>query len=122
MEGAVSDLRQGLQAQAKARVRFETPPGKQLQIDFGSRRVVIGGENVVVFLFVATLAYSRRIYVQTFRNEQQSSWLAGIEGAFAHFGGVPEEVLIDNPRAMMDLHDPQTREVVLNKRFKAFAS
>jgi transposase len=45
-------------------VRFETPPGHQLQIDFGETRVPVGEESVRVYLFVATLGYSRRIFVQ----------------------------------------------------------
>jgi hypothetical protein len=44
------------EAEARATVRFETPPGKQLQIDFGERRVPIGGESIKVYLFVETTA------------------------------------------------------------------
>ena len=36
VERAVQELRRELVAEAKATVRFETPPGRQLQIDFGS--------------------------------------------------------------------------------------
>ena len=43
-------------AAARATVRFETRPGEQLQIDFGERRVEIGGFSVKVFFFVAGLA------------------------------------------------------------------
>jgi transposase len=64
IERAVAPLRQALQAEARATVRFETPPGRQLQIDFGELRVPIGSESGRVFLFVATLGYSRRCYVQ----------------------------------------------------------
>jgi len=56
VERAVAPLRQELVAAARATVRFETRPGEQLQIDFGERRVEIGGTIVKVFLFVATLA------------------------------------------------------------------
>jgi hypothetical protein len=35
VERAVAGLRQALQAEARAMMRFETPPGHQLQIDFG---------------------------------------------------------------------------------------
>jgi transposase len=61
VERAVSHLRRELAAEALATVRFETPPGRQLQIDFGQRRIAIDGEQGKVFLFVATLGYSRRI-------------------------------------------------------------
>ena len=64
-------------AEARATIRFETPPGKQLQIDFGERRVSIGGETVKVYLFVATLGYSRRLYVHPFRHERQEAGLPG---------------------------------------------
>jgi hypothetical protein len=58
---------------------------------------------------------------QAFRHERQSTWLDGIEGALRHFGGVPEEVLLDNARALVTLHDTATREVTFNDRLKAFA-
>ena len=121
VERAVRPWRQALEAEARATVRFETPPGRQLQIDFGTTAVRIGGEPAVVRLFVATLGYSRRAFVAAFDHERQSAWLDGLEGAFHHFGGVPEEVLLDNARALVDAHDRITRVVVFNARFLAFA-
>src|SRR6201998_4865346 len=121
VERAVVPLRQALQAEARACLRFETVPGRQLQIDFGGTTVLIGGEPVRVRLFVATLGYSRRPYVQAFRHERQSAWLDGMEGAFRRFGGVPQEVLLDNARALVDHHDAATREVRFNERLHAFA-
>jgi len=47
VERAVADLRRDLLAEARACVRFETPPGRQLQIDFGSTFVEIGAGQVV---------------------------------------------------------------------------
>ena len=121
IERAVAPLRQALRAEARACVRFATPPGQQLQIDFGEMRVSIGEEAVRVYLFVATLGYSRRVFVRAFRHERQSAWFDGLEGAFRHFGGVPREVLLDNARALVDHHDAATREVRFNERLHAFA-
>jgi transposase len=121
IEREVAPLRRQLEAEARATIRFETPPGKQLQIDFGERRVLIGGDNIKVYLFVATLGYSRRVYVRAFRNERQESWFAGLEGAFRHFGGGTEEVLFDNDRGLVVRHDRATREVEFNDRLHAFA-
>jgi transposase len=121
IEREVAPLRRELEAEARATIRFETPPGKQLQIDFGERRVLIGGESLKVYLFVATLGYSRRLFVQAFHNERQESWFAGLEGAFRHFGGVTEEVLFDNDRGLVVRHDRATREVEFNTRLHAFA-
>jgi transposase len=50
VEREVRHLRRELEAEAGATIRFETPPGKQLQIDFGERRAMIGDENVKVYL------------------------------------------------------------------------
>jgi transposase len=121
VERAVAHLRRELAAEARATVRFETPPGRQMQIDFGGVSVVIGGQAIRVFLFVATLGHSRRIFVRAFRHERQTAWLDGIEGAFRHFGGLPAEILLDNARALVAHHDAQTREVVFNERLHAFA-
>jgi len=121
IERAVAPYRRELAAQARATMRFETAPGKQLQIDFGERLVEIAGAKVKAFLFVGTLGYSRRLYVRAFRNERQESWFAGMESAFAKFGGVTEEVLFDNARALVADHDALTRSVVFNDKLLAFA-
>jgi transposase len=122
VERAVAPLRRELAAGARATVRFETPPGHQLQVDFGELRVPVEGERGRVYLFVATLGYSRRPYVRAFRHERQSAWLDGIEGAFRYFGGVTAEVLVDNAKVLVLHHDAATREVRFNSRFLAFAS
>lgn len=120
VERAVAHLRREVFAQTVATVRFETPPGHQLQIDFGSLNVGVADETLKVHLFVATLGYSRRTFVMMFLHERQSAWLHGLEGAFRHFGGVTQELLIDNAKALVDEHDVQTREVRFNDRFRAF--
>jgi transposase len=122
VERAVAPLRRELAAEARATVRFETPPGHQLQVDFGELRVPVEGERGRVFLFVATLGHSRRLFVRAFRHERQSAWLDGIEGAFRHFGGVAAEVLMDNAKALVLRHDAATREVRFNARLLAFAA
>jgi transposase len=121
LQRAVQPYRQALKAEALACVRFETPPGRQLQIDFGERLVEIGGSRVKAFVFVATLGHSRRLHVRAFRHERQESWFSGLESAFLAFGGVPEEVLMDNPRALVVRHDAASRRVTFNDKLLAFA-
>jgi transposase len=120
VERALAHLRREALSQDRATIRFETPPGHQLQIDFGTVRVWIGDQHQQVHLFVATLGYSRRTYVVAFEHERQSAWLQGLEGAFGHFGGTTRELLLDNARALVEEHDAQTREVRFNERFHAF--
>ena len=118
MQRACAPHRRVLEAEARATVRFETPPGHQPQVDFGELRTPVAGESGRLFLFVATLGYSRRPYVRAFRHERQSAWLDGIEGAIRHFGGVTAEVLVDNARSLVSRHDAATREVAFNGRFE----
>ncbi len=121
LQRAVQSYRQALKAEALATVRFETAPGQQLQIDFGERLVEIAGARVKAFVFVATLGYSRRLHVRAFRSEKQEHWFAGLESAFRTFGGVPETVLMDNPRALVVRHDAASRTVQFNDKLLAFA-
>jgi Integrase core domain len=74
-----------------------------------------------VHLFVATLGYSRRLHIRASLRERQADWFEGMEGAFLRFGGVPTEVLFDNPKALVEHHDTVTREVRFNARLHAFA-
>ena len=47
--------------------------------------------------------------MRAFRGEAQDRWFEGMESAFRAFGGVPEEVLFDNARALVERHDAGTR-------------
>lgn len=76
-------------------VRFETPPGEQAQVDWGSSQVWMGEEQVRIRFFVMTLGYSRRMFVKAYPNERLGSLLLAHEDAFGFFGGVTEEILTD---------------------------
>ena len=64
LQRALAPHRQARRAAELATVRFETPPGYQLQIDFGEKWIEIGGARTKVYVFVAVLGYSRRIFVR----------------------------------------------------------
>ncbi len=121
VERRVQVWRRELKVQKRATVRFETPPGRQLQIDFGDTKVWIGGQRVRIYVFVATLGYSRRMYIRVSQRQRQTDWFEGIEGAFLRFGGIPVEVLLDNAKPLVEHHDAVTREVRFNTRLHAFA-
>jgi transposase len=84
--------------------RFETEPGQQAQVDFGQRRVWIADQPVVAHVFVFTLGVSRRMYLQAFRHERVEAVLEGHERAFQHFGGVPQQIVLDNARPVVLQH------------------
>jgi hypothetical protein len=113
-------LRQEERAEALATVRFETPPGQQIQIDFGEKIVQIAGQPVKVYLMTAVLGYSRRLYCRAFLAQRQDDWLEGLDGAFRHFGGLTEQILCDNASPLVVSHDRHSGAVVWNPGFEAF--
>lgn len=78
-------------------VRFETPPGQQMQVDFTTIR---RGRHKLK-AFVATLGYCRATYVRFSTHERQEDWITGIKEALHYFGGVPKEILFDNAKCLM---------------------
>jgi transposase len=82
-------------------VRFEIPPGQQMQVDF----TTIRRGKYPLKAFVATLGYSRASYVRFFDHERTEAWIEGMIGAFESFGGVPHELLFDNAKTIMTERD-----------------
>jgi transposase len=121
VERVVAPWRKEMRLRQLATVRFETPPGKQLQADFAQCLVSIAGARVRVHLCVLTLGYSRRMVVRAYAHERQENWLRALEEAFQHWGGVPREVLMDNARALVLHHDPASGSLVFHPRLVAFA-
>lgn len=120
VQRAVAERRRAIAAAELATVRFETAPGRQMQIDFGERRVQIAGEPITVHFLVAVLSYSRRVFVKPFLHERQGEWLEGIASAFRHFGGVPAEVLGDNARCLVVGRNRETQTVTFHPAYVAF--
>lgn len=107
-------------AQESATLRFETPPGEQMQIDFGQQKVLIDQQLVTIHFLVAVLGFSRRIFVKAFLSERADDWREGIAEAFRHFGGVPHTLLGDNARALVLQHNHRTSTLVFHPSYLAF--
>jgi transposase len=89
------------EATREATVRFETPPGRQGQVDWGQCWSTIAGRSVRVHLFVMTLGYSRRLFARGTQDEKLPTFIRCHEAAFEHFGGIPHEYLYDNPKTVV---------------------
>jgi transposase len=109
------------QKATKACVRYETDPGEQSQVDWGSSWVWLGESRVKVHFFGMVLGYSRRMYVKGYLNERFPNLINGHEEAFQWFGGMTREILYDNAKTMITTHNIQTGELVLNRQFKDFS-
>jgi transposase len=83
-------------------VRLETAPGAQAQVDFGSVGKLLDpatGQRRLTYCFVMTLSYSRHQYLEFVCDQRIETWIGCHRRAFAWFGGVPEELVIDNLKA-----------------------
>jgi transposase len=119
--GQLTVLRQYIQPKrvlraSRATVRFETPPGRQLQNDWGETRVEIGGALTKVYFSVNLLSYSRRFHFWCTESCDAEHTYEGLVRSFEYFGGVPTEVLVDNQKATVFVHPP-SGPVHFNPRF-----
>jgi transposase len=99
--GSITSLKAWLaplkQVKEEPLVRFETPAGRQMQADF---TVVRRGRDPLVAL-VATLGYSRVSFVKFTSGEDAATLCLALREAFDYFGGVPQEVLMDNAKSVV---------------------
>ncbi len=96
-------------------VRFETGPGEQAQVDWGSTALFLGETRVRVHLFTMVLGFSRRIFAKAYLSEGLDPLLDGHAAAFTHFGGRTQSILYDNPRTIVTDKDEAAGHVVPSK-------
>ena len=81
----------------RAVLRFETRPGQQAQVDWGHfGQLLVDGQWKKLYAFVMTLGYSRMKYLEFTICPDLEHFLQGHLNAFRFFGGVSQEVLVDN--------------------------
>jgi transposase len=100
-------------------VRFETPPARQAQVDFAHFRFPWG----VRYALLVVLGYSRLLWLGFFPRQDMRVLQVGLEQAFSFFGGVPQELLFDQMRAVIqrDLR-PEGGRLVENAEFLRFSA
>jgi transposase len=114
----VAPLRKAWRGGPEPVVRFETGPGEQAQVDWGSTLAWIGEALVRIHIFTMVLGYSRRLFARAYLGEGLGALLDGHEKAFTHFGGRCRTVLYDNPRTIVLSKDEETGRVEWNQGFK----
>jgi len=108
-------------AQTVAVRRFETPPGKQAQVDWGHLgSIEINGQERKLNGFTFTLGYSRAMMAEAALDQKLGTLLKMHEEAFQQLGGVPEEILYDRMKTVWVEID-ERGEVVWNPVFLDFA-
>jgi transposase len=107
-------------AQTAAVRRFETPAGKQAQVDWGHLGSIdIHGEERKLWGFSFTLGYSRTMMAEAALDQKLGTLLRMHEEAFRQLGGVPEEILYDRMKTVW-LETDERGEIVWNPVFLDF--
>jgi len=105
-------------------VRFETPPGRQAQVDFSHFRTVFTDEpgvERVVWLFSLVLGHSRMLWGRFVPHQDMQTLLRCHADAFETLGGAPAEVLYDRMRTVFTREDPEAGHIVYNRTLIEFA-
>ena len=125
-EGAYSTLTEYLRprrkgGQPQATMRFETAPGEQAQVDWGSLGYVgPDGKKHRVWAFVMTMGWSRACYVELVRKADTATFIQCHVNAFEYLGGVPRRCLYDNAK-VVTLGKDGEGQVAWNLRMLDFA-
>jgi transposase len=105
-------------------VRFETPPGRQAQVDFAHFRTVFTDEpdaERIVWLFSLVLGHSRMQWGRFVLHQDLQTLLRCHAAAFEALGGVPGEILYDRMRTVFHREDAADGHIIYNAALRAFA-
>ena len=109
---------------ASFEVRFETPPGRQAQVDFAHFRTVFTdapGVERIIWLFSMVMGHSRMLWGRFVMHQDLQTLLRCHAAAFEALRGVPEQILYDRMRTVFHREDPDTSHIVYNRTLLAFA-
>lgn len=123
---AVTDLLREIRPVAPPpfEVRFETPPGRQAQVDFAHFRTVFTDEpgvERVIWLFSLVLGHSRMLWGRFVPHQDLQTLLRCHAAAFETLGGAPAEILYDRMRTVFSREDPEAGHIVYNRTLIEFA-
>jgi transposase len=105
-------------------MRFETPPGRQAQVDFAHFRTVFTDEpstERVVWLFSLVLGHSRMLWGRFVPHQDLQTLLRCHAAAFEALQGAPTEILYDRMRTVFSREDPEAGHIVYNRTLVEFA-
>lgn len=104
----------------KARMAVERVPGEKMYIDWvGDQPEILidqkTGELKKIHVFVTTLGFSSKVYVEVFERETLNNFLKGITDAMRFYDGVPRYLVPDNLPSAVGKHTND--ELVLRTAF-----
>lgn len=118
------DKRKKQYVSKKSHMRFETAAGKQAQLDWkeSMKFQLKSGEEIEINVFVLLLSCSRFRVYRLSLSKSQDILFSFLDDAFHAFGGVPEELVTDNMKTVMDQARTEYSKGKVNPRFEQFAA
>ena len=104
--------------------RFETPPGKQAQVDFAFFRTTFAdqpGVERIVWLFSMVLGHSRMLWGCFVTHQDLQTVLRCHIAAFEALGGAPAEILYDRMKTAV-LGEAEDQGIVYNRKLLDLAA
>jgi len=105
--------------QRKAFIRFETVPGLQGQMDWADFKVADAAGDIILYLFIFVLGFSRAMYAELVSCCTLQSFLDVHIRAFHYLGGIPLEILYDNMKNVVTGRN--SNKAIFNVEFDHFA-
>lgn len=119
--GRWSVQRRGVSSPVEAFVPLSFAPGDAYQFDWSHDQVEIGGQPMTVKVAHLRLCHSRRFYIRAYPRETQEMVFDAHNRAFAFFGGVPQRMVYDNLKAVVETIFTG-KERLFNRRFMVMAN
>jgi len=108
----------------KATMHMNHKPGEVVEVDWAGTTVPIvdpdTGEAVKAYLFVATLPFSQKSYVELTADMKEENWIMAHVGMFEYFGGIPKIIICDNLKTGVVKH-PKNGEIIINRSYQELA-
>ena len=104
-------------------IRYETRMGKQAQLDWKESILyeTSDGEQVEINVAVLVLSYSRMRFFYMSISKSQAVLFSFLTETFEKMGGVPEELITDNMKTVMDEARTEHFAGKVNAKFAQFA-
>lgn len=124
---ALGDLLRKIRPPRRSRfeVRFETPAGKQAQVDFAHFHVVFDDEpqsSRSIWLFSMVLGHSRYLWARFVEHQDLQTVIRCHMAAFEHIGGAPREILYDRMKTAVLGENQDERHIVYNAKLLALGT
>ncbi len=106
---------------AKAYFTLTFEPGESAQVDFAYCGMIKLNSTVrKYYAFIMTLCYSRMMYAEFIYHQNQEHFLQCHRNAFEYFGGIPQNIMVDNCKVAVNSHS-RHNEIKLNRHYEDFA-